>query len=289
MHPTLDEPPTAGYHVIGAEHFDTLRIPVLRGRSFTDQDRKGSKRVAIISDSMARRLWPDDEALGKRIWLSIGWEKNDFAEIVGVVGDVKYSNVEAAMEPDVYIPYMQTVEEPPSFVLMRTKGDPAALAAGLRREVFALDKNVPVYDVKTLEERSRDATSRARFMALLLGAFAGVALLLSSIGIYGVMAYAVAGRTREIGIRMALGAQKADVLRLIMSDGIILTVAGIALGIMASFAVTRFLTSLLYGVGAADPVTFALVSAILVAVAMAASYIPARRATKVRPDGRAKA
>ena len=278
-----DEPPTAGYHVIGAEHFETLRIPVLRGRSFTDQDRKGAKRVAIISDSMARRLWPEEEALGKRIWLSIGWEKNDFAEIVGIVGDVKYSNVEEAMEPDVYIPYLQTVEEPPSFVLMRTTGDPAALVAGLRREVFTLDKNVPVYDVKTLEERSQDATSRARFTTLLLGVFAALALFLSSIGIYGVMAYAVAGRTREIGIRMALGAQKADVLRLILSDGIILTITGVVLGLVASFAVTRILTSQLYGVDATDPVTFAVVSAILAAVAMAASYIPARRATRVDP------
>ena len=232
---------------------------------------------------MARRLWPEEEALGKRIWLSIGWEKNDFAEIVGIVGDVKYSNVEEAMEPDVYIPYLQTVEEPPSFVLMRTTGDPAALVAGLRREVFTLDKNVPVYDVKTLEERSQDATSRARFTTLLLGVFAALALFLSSIGIYGVMAYAVAGRTREIGIRMALGAQKADVLRLILSDGIILTITGVVLGLVASFAVTRILTSQLYGVDATDPVTFAVVSAILAAVAMAASYIPARRATRVDP------
>ncbi len=278
-----DEPSTVGYHVIGAEHFETLRIPVVRGRAFTDQDRKGAKRVAIINDATARRLWPEEEALGKRIWLSMGWEKNDFAEIVGVVGDVKYRNVEQAVEPDVYIPYLQTVEESPSFVLIRTNGDPTALVAGLRREVFALDKNVPVYDVKTLEQRSRDATSRARFTALLLGIFAGVALLLSSIGIYGVMAYAVAGRTREIGIRMALGAQKADVLRLIMSDGISLTVAGIVIGLAASFAVTRILTSQLYGIDATDPVTFAVVSSILAAVALAASYIPARRATRVDP------
>ena len=278
-----EERPTVGYHVVGAEHFDALRIPVLRGRAFTNQDRKGAKRVAIISDAAARRLWPDEEALGKRIWLSMGWEKDDFAEIVGVAGDVKYRNVEQAAEPEVYIPYLQTVEEPPSFVLIRTAGDPAALVAGLRREVFALDKNVPVYDVKTLEERSRDATSRTRFTTLLLGVFASMALLLSAVGVYGVMAYAVAGRTREIGIRMALGAQKADVLRLIMSDGIILTLAGIIIGLGASLAATRVLASQLYGVGATDPATFVAVSAILAAVAMAASYIPARRATKVDP------
>ncbi len=281
--PEGEESAVAGYHVIGPEHFDALKIPVLRGRVFTDQDRKGAKRVAIINDTAARRIWPDEEAVGKRIWLSIGWEKNDFAEIVGVVGDVKYRNVEQTVEPDVYISYLQTVEEAPSFVLMRTNGNPAALVAGLRREVLSLDKNVPLYDVKTLEERSRDATSRARFTAMLLGVFAAMALLLSAVGIYGVMAYAVAGRTREIGIRMALGAQRADVLRLIMGDGIALTSIGLGLGLAASFVATRILTNQLYGVDATDPVTFAAVSLILAAVALAASYIPARRATRVDP------
>jgi putative ABC transport system permease protein len=278
-----DEPSAVGYHIIGPEHFDTLRIPVLRGRAFTDQDRKGAKRVAIINDAAARRLWPDEEAIGKRIWLSMGWEKNDFAEIVGVVGDVKYRNVEQAVEPDVYIPYQQTVEEAPSFVLIRTGGNPAAMVAGLRREVLALDKNVPIYDVKTLEERSRDATSRARFTTLLLGIFAAMALLLSGMGIYGVMSYTISKRTREIGIRMALGAQRIDVLKLVLSDGIALTIIGIVVGLMASLAVTRLLTSQLYGVEATDPATFAVVSLILAAVALAASYIPARRATRVDP------
>jgi predicted permease len=281
--PQGEERTAVGYHVIGPEHFDALKIPVLRGRPFTDQDRKGAKRVAIINDTAARRIWPDEEAIGKRIWLSIGWEKNDFAEIVGVVGDVKYRNVEQTVEPDVYISYLQTVEEAPSFVILRASGNPSALVAGLRREVLTLDKNVPLYDVKTLEERSRDATSRTRFTALLLGVFATMALLLSSIGIYGVMAYAVAGRTREIGIRMALGAQRADVLRLIMGDGIALTITGLVLGLAASLAATRILTSQLYGVDTTDPVTFAAVSLILAAVALAASYIPARRATRVDP------
>ena len=281
--PEGEEPSTVGYHVIGPEHFETLKTPVLRGRAFTDQDRTGAKRVAIISDTAARRIWPGEEAIGKRIWLSIGWDKNDFAEVVGVAGDVKYSNVEKTAEPDVYIPYLQTVEEAPSFVLIRTSGNPSSLVEGLRREVLALDKNVPLYDVKTLEERSRDATSRARFTSLLLGIFAAMALLLSSVGIYGVMAHAVAGRTREIGIRMALGAQRADVLRLIMGDGIALTVAGLVVGIGASLAATRILTNQLYGVGTTDPLTFAAVSVILAAVALAASYIPARRATRVDP------
>jgi putative ABC transport system permease protein len=278
-----EENTIAGYHVVGPEHFDALKIPVLRGRAFTDQDRKGAKRVAIINDTAARRIWPDEEAVGKRIWLSIGWEKNDFAEIVGVVGDVKYRNVEQTVEPDVYISYLQTIEEAPSFVILRTSGNPSALVAGLRREILSLDKNVPLYDVKALEERSRDATSRARFTAMLLAVFAAMALLLSAVGIYGVMAYAVAGRTREIGIRMALGAQRADVLRLIMGDGIALTILGLGLGLAASFAATRILTNQLYGVGATDPVTFAAVSLILAAVALAASYIPARRATRVDP------
>ena len=281
--PEGEERTAVGYHVVGPEHFDALRIPVLRGRPFTDQDRKGAKRVAIINDTAARRIWPDEEAIGKRIWLSIGWGKNDFAEIVGVVGDVKYRNVEQTVEPDVYISYLQTEEEAPSFVVLRTSGNPSQLVAGLRKEVLSLDKNVPLYDVKSLEERSRDATSRARFTALLLGIFAAMALLLSAVGIYGVMAYAVAGRTREIGIRMALGAQRADVLRLIMGDGIALTITGLAVGLAASVAATRILTNQLYGVGATDPVTFAAVSVILAAVALAASYIPARRATRVDP------
>ena len=282
--PTPGEPrATVGYHVIAPEHFTTLHIPVLRGRAFDAQDKASGPRVVVINQAAARKYWPNEDPIGQRVWLSIGWQQDEFAEVVGIVGDVKYRNVEEAAAPDVYLPYTQTPEEPPTFVLVRAAGDTGALSAALRREVTALDRNVPLSDVKTMTERGRDATARTRFGALLLGVFAALALLLASVGVYGMMAYAVLRRTREIGIRIALGAQRADVLRLVMRDGVVLTLSGLALGLAGALAATRVLRSQLYGVGPFDLFTFVVVSALLAVVALLANYIPARRATRVDP------
>jgi predicted permease len=277
-----DQMSAVGLHSVGPDHFKTLRIPLVKGRPFADYDRAGSKRVAIVSEAAAGQFWPGEDPIGKRVHLSVGWEPTEFAEVVGVVGDVKYKKIEQPAEPDVYLPYLQPTEDP-AFVIVRTEESPASLVAALRREVLALDRNVPLFDIKTMKERTAAATSRTRFSALLLAIMAGLALLLAVTGIYGVMAFAVSGRTREIGIRMALGAQHKDVLRMVMLDGVVLTAAGLVIGLGAALFATRALGSQLYGVGTTDPVTFAAVSLVLALVALVACYVPARRATRVDP------
>ncbi|HSF24694.1 MAG TPA: ABC transporter permease, partial [Blastocatellia bacterium] len=276
------EPKFVGLHSVAPDYFKTLRIPFMRGRAFTNQDRAGAKLVAIVNESAAQEYWPGEDPIGKEIWLGAGWEANQFGEIIGIVGDVKYGKIEEASRPEVYLPYTQPTE-PASFVLVRTANDPLQIVAAVRGEILGIDKSVPVFDVKTMEERSAAATSRTRFSALLLGIFASVALLLSAIGIYAVMSYAVSGRTREIGIRIALGATSADVLGLVIREAAALTLAGVAFGLGGALAATRVLGSQLYGVGTTDAATFAVVSLLLAGVAMLASYIPARRAARVDP------
>lgn len=276
------EPKFVGLHSVAPDYFKTLRIPFMRGRAFTNQDRAGAKLVAIVNESAAQEYWPGEDPIGKEIWLGAGWEANQFGEIIGIVGDVKYGKIEEASRPEVYLPYTQPTE-PASFVLVRTANDPLQIVAAVRGEILGIDKSVPVFDVKTMEERSAAATSRTRFSALLLGIFASVALLLSAIGIYAVMSYAVSGRTREIGIRIALGATSADVLGLVIREAAALTLAGVAVGLGGALAATRVLGSQLYGVGTTDAATFAVVSLLLAGVAMLASYIPARRAARVDP------
>jgi putative ABC transport system permease protein len=277
-----DEMEVVGIHSVGPDYFDTLRVPLLQGRTFDQRDRAGSKLVVIINESAAQKYWPNEEPIGKEIRVGVGWEQNEYGEIVGVVGDVKYGKVEEIFTPQVYLPYTQPTE-PASFVMVRTANDPSQIVSAVRREILALDKNVPIFDVRTMEDRSADATSRTRFSAVLLGIFSSLSLVLAAVGIYGVMSYAVSGRTREIGVRIALGAQPRNVLSLIMRDAIVVTMSGVALGLAASLAATRALGSQLYGVGTTDTATFAAVSMLLAAVALTASYIPARRAMKADP------
>jgi len=208
--------------------------------------------------------------------------------VIGVVGDVRYGQMDEPPQPDVYIPHLQSSRS--SLVLfVRTAGNPAALTQAVEREVHALDKNLPVYDVKTMNERIRDATSRARFSAVLLAVFAAIALVLAAVGIYGVMSYLVTQRTREIGIRIALGAGSADVLSLVVRRGATLALAGIAIGVAGALASTRVLATLLYEVKPGDPSTYITIAAVLAAVALLASYIPARRASSVDPSSALRA
>jgi len=273
---------TVGLQSVAPDYFTTLRIPLLSGRAFTEQDRAGARKVAIINATAARKYWPNEDPIGKEIWVGVGWDRDEYGEVVGIVGDVKYGKVEEVFKPQVYLPYLQPTE-PASFILVRTANDPALIVSAVRGEILSIDKSVPIFDVKTMEARSAAATSRTRFNALLLGMFSGLALVLAAVGIYGVMNYAVSGRTREIGIRMALGAQPKNVLGLVMRDGIVVTVAGIALGVGGALVATRVLGSQLYGVGTTDLLTFTGVSILLSAVSLAASYLPARRAMRVDP------
>jgi putative ABC transport system permease protein len=273
------------FNVITPDYFQTLRIAVLQGRVFSEQDRPGAPRVAIVSRAMAEEFWRGENPLGKRVKspFRTSYETSEqWIEVVGVVDDVKYGAVEDEVEPVIYLPQWQ-----PTFIAdelaVRVVGDPASVIAAIRREAYALDKTVPVYGVSAMRESVAKVTSRYRYSAWLMGAFAALALALSAVGIYGVVNYTVSARTREIGVRVALGAQKGDIARLVLTDGMALIGAGTLLGLIAAFAATRVLRSQLYGVETTDPLTFLVVSLALAVVALLACYIPARRATKVDP------
>lgn len=276
--------PTAMVAAAAPGYFETMSTTLLMGREFTDQDRKDSEKVAVVNEAFVRQLMHEVStvggALGRRI--SISTEKGPFVRIVGVVKDGKYFNISEQPRPFVWGPISQNYNSGASLIV-RTAGAPQASIAAVRNEVHSLDPNLPVYDVKTMADHMRLPLFPARIAAVVLGAFGLVALALAAIGIYGVTSYSVSQRTREIGIRMALGAQLGDVLRLIISQGLKLTALGVGLGLIGAFLLTRALASLLYEVSATDPATFLLVPALLAAIALLASYFPARRATKVDP------
>jgi putative ABC transport system permease protein len=272
-------------HAISPNFFATLGVPILRGRDFSIQDNDQAPRAIIISDSMARRLWPDADPIGKRISTSRDQKGNRvWDQVVGVVGDVKYRTLirDQNKDPDIYLPLFQNPERALALAV-RTQSDASGLVSAIRGEVQSLDPNLPLFNIATMQERMKSDTARDRFSTLLLGVFASVAMILAVVGIYGVMAYSVTQRAHEIGIRMALGASRADVLRLVVGEGMALVGAGVGLGLMGAFLATRVLASQLYSVSATDPVTFSIVSLILTGVALGASYVPARRATKVDP------
>ena len=263
---------TAGY-------FDALRIPVLQGRNFTDTDRVGQAKVALVNETAARTYWPDESAIGKLVAVGQGGFQ-DGAEVVGVVGDVRYRTLETAPTPHVFLPLTQSYRGNMQIVV-RGELSASGLTAAIRREVRALDPNLPLLAVKTMDERVGDAMWRTRVATWLLSAFAGLALLLTAVGIFGVMAQTVAQRTSEIGIRMALGARRGDVLRLVLGRATVVTVIGLGVGLVAALGLTRVLTTLLYQVTPTDPATLVGVAVVLGAVSLLACYVPARRAMKV--------
>jgi len=260
-------------------YFKTLGIPLIQGRDFTLADDEHAPRVVIIGESMARSYWPGQSPLGHR--LTFG-RNNPVAEIVGVVGDVRNRGLRSDPVMAFYTPYPQRAF-PGMSVAIRAASDPRLLAKTAEAQVLAVDKDLPVTDVETLERHLSKTLSEPRQTMFLIASFAVVALLLAVIGLYGVMAYAVSQRTGEIGIRQAVGAQRGDILRLILTQGIRLSVAGIVLGAIASLALTRLISGMLYRVSATDPVTFAGIAFLFLAVALAASYVPAYRATRVDP------
>ncbi len=280
-----DNTPRVYFHRISPRFFAALGIPMREGRDFNEQDDAKGRGVAIISNAMAARFWPGETAVGKRISTDEDESgKPLWLEVVGVVADVKYRTLirDINRDPDIYVPMLQNPGRSLSLA-MQTGGDPAALAQAVRGEVQRLDPNLPVFGVQTMQERMSSQTARARFTALLLGVFSVVAMLLAAVGIYGVMAYSVAQRTHEIGIRLALGADRRDVLRMVVGEGMALVGAGVLIGAVTAFAATRAIASELYGVSATDPLTFAAVSLVLAGVALGACFIPARRATRVDP------
>ena len=269
------------YRVCTPAYFATMQIPLLKGRAFTDQDRATAPPVVIINETLARQHWAGRDPIGKRIRFNAPLDRAPWMEVVGVIKDVKH---ELALEvtPEYYLPYPQDVWRG-MVVVARTTVEPASLAGSIRQEVWAIDKDQPVFDVRTMQEVRSLSVGLQQFNSMMIGIFALVALLLAAIGIYGVMAFVVTQRTREIGIRMALGARRADVLKLVVMNGMKLAVVGLAIGLVASWALTRFISNLLFGVQPTDPLTFSVVSACLLAAALLACYLPARRATKVDP------
>jgi predicted permease len=263
-------------------YFETMKIPLIRGRFFAEQDIKGSQRVVIVDENMARTYWPKADPVGKRLKFGGADSDSPWMSVVGVVADVKHYALDSDSRVALYVPHMQVGAGSLS-IAVRTTADLLSAAAAVTREARALDPNLPLYDVKTMEQWLSESLARRRFAMLMLGVFAIVAMLLAGVGIYGVMSYAVAQRTREIGIRVALGAQTRDVLRLIVRQGMSLTGIGVGLGLVAAIAATRLMASLLFGVRATDPLTFAAIALLLALVALLACWIPARRATKVDP------
>jgi putative ABC transport system permease protein len=268
--------------VVAGDYFRAMEIPLLNGRLFSEQDNRTQPRVVVIDDAMARQLWPNEDAIGKRIRLG-GIDANPEAPwvtIVGIVGRVKQYTLDGDSRIAMYFPQTQVVGRGMN-VVVRTEGDPAALTTAARAEVRSLDPDLPIYNVRTMSQRVAESLARRRFSMLLLTLFAALALGLAAIGIYGVIAYLVAQGTRELGIRMALGATPHAVLLMIIRHGLAVALLGVGIGLAGAFALTRFMSSQLFGVAAGDPATFLAVSLLLTLVALAASYIPARRAAAI--------
>ncbi len=271
--------PLAVPYFVGLDYFRTMEIP-LRGRDFTAQDDKPEARFAVVNETFARKFWPNQDAIGKRF--NFNGPSDPYWTVIGVAADGKYNTLGEEQKPAFYRSMLRTYSSTVVLVA-RVEGDPHAVLASLRGEVQRLDPSLPIYDAKTLTEHMQVPLFPARMAAVVLGSFGVLALALAAIGIYGVMSYVVAGRTREIGLRMALGADRASVLRLIVGQGMTLALVGLAVGLLFAFAAARLLTSLLYGVSPGDPLTFAAVAALLASVAFLACYVPARRATRVDP------
>jgi len=277
--------PAMQVRVATPDYFSTIGIPLKRGRVFTEEDRAETPKVVLITESAARQFFPGEDPIGKKI--KLGWGRGPGkpragGEVVGIVGDVKDAGLDEPNPPQIYMPLRQW---PVSFmtVVMKTAVPPVSLSDAVKAQVASIDPNLPLSNVRTLDEIVAKSVSQQRFYVTLLGVFASVALVLAAIGIFGVLSYAVSQRTREIGIRMALGAQGRSVIRLIVWQAMLLVAAGVAAGTAAALYLSQTMTKMLFSITPTDPATFASVAGVLVAVALFASYLPARRATKVDP------
>jgi putative ABC transport system permease protein len=276
------KPPVAGQALVSSNYFSAIGAPLLKGRVFESADRADAPPVVIVSNSLARRYFPGGDAVGKRIQRGGPSPNAPWSTIVGVVDDVKYDGLDSSDDMMMYLHYPQ-VWSRTAYLVVRGSSDPQGLASGVRNGVWSLNKDLSVTKVKTMEQLMYESVAQPRFRTLLLGVFAAVALLLSAVGIYGVMSYSVEQRTSEIGTRMALGAHRSHIMRLILRQSLWLALIGIAIGLGGAALTTHILSTLLYGVSATDPFVFVGASLFLAAVALLASYLPARRATKVDP------
>jgi putative ABC transport system permease protein len=278
----------ADQRVVSGGYFHVMSMPLLAGRDFTERDRRESTGVIIINQTMARRFFPNENPLGKRLRIGGPIERGFYGgtvpwrEVVGVVGDIKHRNLQSNNLSEMYVPFAQ-YPMPGLMVAVRGTGDSNELVAGIRRTIAEIDRNQPVSNVRLMESRLASSIRPQRFNMLLLGLFAGLALALAAVGLYGVMSYSVARNTREIGIRMALGAEPSHLLRLVIGQGLSLTLIGTAIGLAGAFGLTRLMTSLVYGVKVSDPLTFVGSALVLLLVSLFACYLPARRATKINP------
>jgi predicted permease len=281
--PPPDQRPDVVTRVISPRYFATMGIQLQHGRDFSEQDRADSRGVVVISERTARHFWPGENPIGKRLKPGSSGNRRPWLEIVGVVKDVRQMDLAAEPKLQMYLPYEQADFFQPNALVIRTNINPLSLAATVRKTVWDIDKDQPVSNISSMEQVLSASVARQRFSMVLLGIFAALALVLAAVGIYGVMSYSVAQRTHEIGIRMALGAQRTDVMKLTVSQGMRLVVIGVIAGLVAAVMLTRVMSSLLFGISATDPVTFAAISLVLMSAALLASYIPAVRATKVDP------
>jgi len=280
--PAPGKTPTADYATVSPEYFRVMRIPLRRGRVFTGQDSPANPNVAIVSEALARQYFPNQDPIGRKLAFGFPPNGDTLREIVGVVGDVRDVALSRKPGPMMYVPFAQA----PLYggeVVVRSSLGASGVAAGVRQAVNAIDRNLPVTDIEAFPEAIGQSVSRERFRTLLLGSFGAIALALAAVGIFGVISYSAAQRTHEIGIRMAMGAQRRDVLLLILGEGARLAAAGLAIGAGMAFLVTRWIASLLYDVSATDPLTFGAVTVVLLGVAVLACYMPARRAMRVDP------
>ena len=277
----------AKYRAASADYFAALGIPLVRGRFFDRTDGERTPGVVIINNTMARRFWPNEDPIGKR--MKAGFDGSQWCTVVGIVGDVKHTGLDAATNAEMYYHYLQIPSELMGFVegtmtlVLRTQSEPNSMVAAARGEVQKLDPDLAVFNVKTMQDLVGGSLAGARFRTLLLGVFAGIALILAATGLYGVIAYAVTQRTNELGVRMALGAQKSDVLKMVVGEGAQLAAIGIGVGLVVAFPLMRIISRLLFGVNASDPLTFAATSSLILLVALTASYLPALKAIKVDP------
>jgi putative ABC transport system permease protein len=281
--PPPDQRPDVIFRAVGPGYFSTMGIPFVSGRDFTEQDTVETPYAVVVSEMTARHFWPNADPIGKRLKGGSATAEGPWRTVIGVVKDVRQNDFVADPKMQMYFTYRQLKSLMPNALVVRTAVDPMSLAPSVRNAIWAVDKDQPVSNMNAMDDVVSRAVARQRFSMLLLATFAGLALVLAAVGIYGVISYSVAQQTRDIGIRMALGAQRGDVLKMTVFQGMKLVAIGLVIGLAAAVVLTRVMASLLFGISATDPMTFIAISVVLIAVAVLASFIPALRATKIDP------